>query len=199
MFVRGQLVVKLPAPRVDKLVTDGHGERFDANKGTPMREWFSLDPGSALPWPPLAREALDFAMARDGQVTQGRWPRKPRTASDEPAVAGNGAIPPRTRDSLVPEAPWTSRSPTTRTRARFEIRRGRRAGRFRASSHLRDGRDRVHPHPDRRPVPRPRPGRSVSGAGPALDATPGPGTWRCCPTARSCGAGSAALPRVRGT
>jgi hypothetical protein len=29
-----------------------------------MREWFSLDPGSALPWPPLAREALDFAIAQ---------------------------------------------------------------------------------------------------------------------------------------
>ena len=26
MFVRGQLVVKLPAPRVDELVTGGHGE-----------------------------------------------------------------------------------------------------------------------------------------------------------------------------
>ena len=64
MFVRGQLVVKLPAPRVDELVAGGHGDRFDANKGTPMKEWFSLDPGSALPWPPLAREALDFAMAR---------------------------------------------------------------------------------------------------------------------------------------
>ena len=50
MFVRGQLVVKLPRPRVDELVAGGHGERFDANKGTPMKEWFSLDPGSALPW-----------------------------------------------------------------------------------------------------------------------------------------------------
>jgi hypothetical protein len=29
-----------------------------------MKEWFSLDPGSALPWPPLAREALAFAMAQ---------------------------------------------------------------------------------------------------------------------------------------
>jgi hypothetical protein len=28
MFVRGQLVVKLPAPRVDELVGDGHGDRF---------------------------------------------------------------------------------------------------------------------------------------------------------------------------
>jgi hypothetical protein len=49
---------------VDELVGGGHGDRFDANKGTPMREWFSLDPGSALAWPPLAREALEFAMAR---------------------------------------------------------------------------------------------------------------------------------------
>ena len=65
MFVRGQLVVKLPRPRVDELVAGGHGERFDANKGTPMREWFSLDPGSGLPWLPLAREALSFAAAQD--------------------------------------------------------------------------------------------------------------------------------------
>jgi hypothetical protein len=64
MFVRGQLVLKLPRHRVDELVANGHGERFDANKGTPMKEWFALAPGSALSWPALAREALDFA--RDG-------------------------------------------------------------------------------------------------------------------------------------
>jgi hypothetical protein len=61
MLVRGQLVVKLPRGRVDELVADGHGARFDANKGTPMTEWFSLNPDSDLAWPPLAREALDFA------------------------------------------------------------------------------------------------------------------------------------------
>jgi hypothetical protein len=61
MFVRGQLVVKLPRKRVDELVAEGHGERFDANKGTPMKEWFSLDPESGLAWPALAREALSFA------------------------------------------------------------------------------------------------------------------------------------------
>jgi hypothetical protein len=61
MFVRGRLVLKLPAGRVDELVGAGQGVRFDANKGTPMKEWFSLDPESALPWPPLAREALEFA------------------------------------------------------------------------------------------------------------------------------------------
>jgi hypothetical protein len=61
MLVRGSLVVKLPAKRVDELVEAGEGVRFDANKGTPMKEWFTLDPESSLPWGRLAREALDHA------------------------------------------------------------------------------------------------------------------------------------------
>lgn len=61
MFVRGRLVVKLPAGRVQELIAAGEGVHFDANKGTPMREWLSLDPDSARPWLPLATEALDFA------------------------------------------------------------------------------------------------------------------------------------------
>jgi hypothetical protein len=61
MLVRGRLVLKLPADRVDALIAAGEGIRFDANKGTPMKEWFSLDPESRQPWLPLAREALSFA------------------------------------------------------------------------------------------------------------------------------------------
>jgi hypothetical protein len=61
MLVRGRLVLKLPASRVDALVAGGEGVRFDANKGTPMKEWLSLDPESRLAWLPLAREALGFA------------------------------------------------------------------------------------------------------------------------------------------
>jgi hypothetical protein len=61
MHVRGALVLKLPADRVEALVRAGEGVHFDANKGTPMREWLSLDPRSALPWLPLATEALDYA------------------------------------------------------------------------------------------------------------------------------------------
>jgi hypothetical protein len=34
MLVRGRLVVKLPAPPVDALVSGGDGVHFDANKGT---------------------------------------------------------------------------------------------------------------------------------------------------------------------
>ncbi|MBB4688090.1 hypothetical protein [Amycolatopsis jiangsuensis] len=63
MFVRGRLVVKLPKPRVDTLVTGGHGARFDANKGTPMKEWLAVDPASPLVWTGLAREAMDFVGA----------------------------------------------------------------------------------------------------------------------------------------
>ena len=63
MLVRGRLVLKLPAERVDALLAAGEGARFDANKGTPMKEWFSLDPESELAWLPLAREALDFVRA----------------------------------------------------------------------------------------------------------------------------------------
>lgn len=61
MLVRGSLVLKLPARRVTELVRSGEGVPFDANKGTPMKEWLSLDPESGLDWLALAREALEFA------------------------------------------------------------------------------------------------------------------------------------------
>jgi hypothetical protein len=61
MLVRGELVVKLPATRVDALAGAGAGVRFDANKGTPMKEWLQLAAGSDQDWLELAREALDYA------------------------------------------------------------------------------------------------------------------------------------------
>lgn len=60
MLVRGRLVVKLPKFRVDELVSAGDGDRFDANKGTPMKEWLSLGPSSPLDWSTLSQEALQF-------------------------------------------------------------------------------------------------------------------------------------------
>jgi hypothetical protein len=63
MLVRGRLVLKLPAERVDALIATSDGVRFDANKGTPMKEWLSLDPESGRSWLLLAHEALDFARA----------------------------------------------------------------------------------------------------------------------------------------
>ncbi len=64
MLAGGRLVVKLPRTRVDALVAAGEGVRFDANRGVPMKEWFSLDPTSGLTWLPLAREAMAFVGRR---------------------------------------------------------------------------------------------------------------------------------------
>jgi hypothetical protein len=60
MLVRGRLVVKLPKGRVDALVDSAAGVRFDANKGTPMKEWLSMEPASTVDWESIAREALAF-------------------------------------------------------------------------------------------------------------------------------------------
>jgi hypothetical protein len=49
-----------PDERFDELVESGDGARFDANKGTPMKEWLSLDAGSTIDWQELAREGLAF-------------------------------------------------------------------------------------------------------------------------------------------
>src|ERR1700733_12367794 len=74
MLVRGRLVVKLAADRVAALVAAGHGGHFDANKGTPMREWFTANPESAITWSDLAAEALAFARGESSESSdrQGR-------------------------------------------------------------------------------------------------------------------------------
>ena len=62
MLVGGSLVLKLPKKRVDTLVEGRRGTRFDANKGTPMKEWIVLDDShSDAEWLELAREAKVFA------------------------------------------------------------------------------------------------------------------------------------------
>ena len=87
MFVRGDLVVKLPARRVDELVAAGHGQPFDANKGTPMREWFAAHPDCRLTWSALAREALDFARQAARTTALRRRVHK-EVAATAPARAG---------------------------------------------------------------------------------------------------------------
>ena len=56
----GHFVVKLPKARVDALVANGVGVRFDANRGQPMKEWLEVHSTSAEEWLQLAREALNF-------------------------------------------------------------------------------------------------------------------------------------------
>jgi hypothetical protein len=58
MVSQDRLVVKIPAERVDDLVAQGHGDRFDPRKnGVVMHEWFIVDPASGLGWEELVEEA----------------------------------------------------------------------------------------------------------------------------------------------
>jgi hypothetical protein len=56
----GHFVVKLPKARVAALVSEGAGQRFDANRGRPMSEWLVVNSESGEAWLELAREALEF-------------------------------------------------------------------------------------------------------------------------------------------
>jgi hypothetical protein len=60
MLSHGELVVKLPAPRVDELIADGTATRFDAGKGRPMREWASIPAERSKRWQEIADEAYEF-------------------------------------------------------------------------------------------------------------------------------------------
>ena len=58
---KGRLVVKLPKDRVDELVSDSKGRRFEPGPGRVMKEWLAIGPTRKADWLPLAREALDAA------------------------------------------------------------------------------------------------------------------------------------------
>lgn len=63
MEVKGSLVVKLSAMRVDELVAAG-AQRFDPGHGRVMREWVSVGSDAGWDWLALARAALDAARLR---------------------------------------------------------------------------------------------------------------------------------------
>jgi hypothetical protein len=65
MVSGGTLVVKLPRSRVDVLVEDGTGTRFEPGTGRVMREWLALAAAADdARWSALAREALAFVGGR---------------------------------------------------------------------------------------------------------------------------------------
>jgi hypothetical protein len=59
MTPRAEFVVKIPKARVDTLVNDGIGERFEPGPGRVMREWLALERHPEL-WSNLAKEAYEF-------------------------------------------------------------------------------------------------------------------------------------------
>ena len=60
MLSGGKLVVKLPADRVQILITADQGMSFDAGKGKPMKEWLAVETVNYRAWEALSREALAF-------------------------------------------------------------------------------------------------------------------------------------------
>ena len=59
MTPRSEFVVKIPKARVDELVNDGIGGRFEPGPGRIMKEWLALD-GHPERWIDLAKEAYQF-------------------------------------------------------------------------------------------------------------------------------------------
>ena len=55
-----RLVVKLPAKRVQALIEDGLGRRFDPGHGRLMREWLDVSVDDPETWQALANEALTY-------------------------------------------------------------------------------------------------------------------------------------------
>jgi hypothetical protein len=53
-----QLVVKLPADRLQQLVHDGDAEQFEPMEGRPMNGWAAVHPSAD--WQPLVQEARSF-------------------------------------------------------------------------------------------------------------------------------------------
>jgi hypothetical protein len=67
----GALVVKLPKGRVDALVAEGTGQRFEPGPGRIMREWIALGPGTVHDWTVLVAEAITF-VSRETKSTHSR-------------------------------------------------------------------------------------------------------------------------------
>lgn len=60
----GDLVLKLPAARIDGLIVSHDARRFERGQATPMREWVVVPASASAEWPDLVRDACDFVAGR---------------------------------------------------------------------------------------------------------------------------------------
>ena len=64
MLVHDRLVVKLPAARVEALIEEGSGRRFDPGHGRIQREWLDVESDAYETWVALATESEAFVARR---------------------------------------------------------------------------------------------------------------------------------------
>jgi hypothetical protein len=72
MDSRGDLVLKLPAERVDALVEGKVAVRWDPGMGRLMREWAAIRVSRESSWLPLAKEAREFVSGMAGARKPGK-------------------------------------------------------------------------------------------------------------------------------
>lgn len=60
LFTQGTIVVKLPKERIDELVAEKAGTRFDPGHGRIMQEWLAVTSTSKPLWVRLAKEAFEL-------------------------------------------------------------------------------------------------------------------------------------------
>jgi hypothetical protein len=78
MSSKREFVVKLSEERVNELVTDGKGSRFDPGRGRAMKEWLVVTADPTL-WIPLAKEARKLiGKVANSAALQYRAPRTRR-------------------------------------------------------------------------------------------------------------------------
>ena len=110
MSIRGDLVAKLPKKRVDALVDDDAGVRFDPRRdGRVMSEWIVVSADS-VDWVALAREALAYVRAGGAPVKAARV-RKPAAKAAEPIPT---QVPPTTLTAPPTTLPTTPPAKTAK-------------------------------------------------------------------------------------
>ena len=60
MFMKGEIIVKLPANRVSEIITSGEGEAYDPGTGKPMKNWVLIPETRKDLWIKYCEEAKNY-------------------------------------------------------------------------------------------------------------------------------------------
>jgi len=60
MFMKGEIIVKLPANRVSEIIASGEGESYDPGTGKPMKNWVLIPGTHRNLWIKFCEEAKNY-------------------------------------------------------------------------------------------------------------------------------------------